>query len=324
MALSSAEEAQIRLLIAEETELLNLASNEATILSNLAIARITLSDLPSASSINDADLYLTRQGINDKSVTALLLADYINARTAGFVKKIGDTMSGPLLLNAGGDSVTPPVDDNDTSIATTAFVKRAIDNLTPFTTGVRLLFAQPAAPLGWVQVVSDTSNNRMIRVTLGDGGNSGGVHDPSYCDKTPAHVHSFASNPANVGHWHTFTTGIENTYHEHGFTTGGMSSNASHGHGLLLPDAVTDSPNTGDAYFSGYAQNTVRADRTTATVNTDHIHSGGTGSQNRGHNHQGTTDGQHQTHSHDGTTNLNTGSTNWTPRHLNVILCEKQ
>ena len=71
MALSAVEEAQLRDLIAQQAALLSLAGVEPTILSKLGATKVTLSDLPTASAINDADLLLLRQGVTDKSVTGL-------------------------------------------------------------------------------------------------------------------------------------------------------------------------------------------------------------------------------------------------------------
>lgn len=71
MALTPAEEAQTRDLIAQQAALLSLAGVEPTILSKLGATKVTLSDLPTASAINDADLLLLRQGVTDKSVTGL-------------------------------------------------------------------------------------------------------------------------------------------------------------------------------------------------------------------------------------------------------------
>ena len=77
MALSAVEEAQLRDLIAQQSALLSLAGVEPTILSKLGASKVTLSDLPSASVINDADLLLLRQGVTDKSVTGATIKGLI-------------------------------------------------------------------------------------------------------------------------------------------------------------------------------------------------------------------------------------------------------
>lgn len=77
MALSPTEEAQTRDLIAQQAALLSLAGVEPTILSKLGATKVTLSDLPTASAINDADLLLLRQGTTDKSVTGATIKGLI-------------------------------------------------------------------------------------------------------------------------------------------------------------------------------------------------------------------------------------------------------
>lgn len=77
MALTAVEEAQLRDLIAQQSALLSLAGVEATILSKLGATKVTLSDLPTASVIDDADLLLLRQGVTDKSVTGLTFKNLI-------------------------------------------------------------------------------------------------------------------------------------------------------------------------------------------------------------------------------------------------------
>ena len=77
MALTATEEAQARQLIAQQAALLSLAGNESTITSKLGATKVTLSDLIAVNAVADADLLLMRQGVNDKSVTADKLAEYI-------------------------------------------------------------------------------------------------------------------------------------------------------------------------------------------------------------------------------------------------------
>ena len=76
MALTTTEEAQVRQLIDQNAALLSLASNEPTIISKLAAAKISIADLTAASALNDADLFLLRQGTQEKSLTGTLLKAY--------------------------------------------------------------------------------------------------------------------------------------------------------------------------------------------------------------------------------------------------------
>lgn len=77
MALTAQEEALVRQLLDEQAAILSLASSEPTILSKLGATKKNLSDLTSASAINDADLLLLRQGTSDKSVTGAIFKSLI-------------------------------------------------------------------------------------------------------------------------------------------------------------------------------------------------------------------------------------------------------
>lgn len=77
MALTSTEEAQTRELLAKQAALLSLAGNETTITSKLGATKVNLSQLPSATAIADADLFLIRQGTTDKGVGALAMKAFV-------------------------------------------------------------------------------------------------------------------------------------------------------------------------------------------------------------------------------------------------------
>lgn len=77
MALTTAEEALIRQLIAQNAALLNLASSESSIISKLGATKVTLDDLLSATAVDAANLLLMRQGTTDKSVTPELLREFV-------------------------------------------------------------------------------------------------------------------------------------------------------------------------------------------------------------------------------------------------------
>lgn len=124
MALTSTEEALVRQLLDQQAAILSLAGNESTITSKLGATKVTLSNLVAASSLADADLLLTRQGTNDKSVRADILAAYMAAELnlSAYAPKANPTFT--------GDPKAPTAAqfDNDTSLATTAFVQRALGN----------------------------------------------------------------------------------------------------------------------------------------------------------------------------------------------------
>ena len=139
MALTSTEEALVRQLLDQQAAILSLAGNESTITSKLGATKVTLSDLVAARSLADADLLLTRQGTNDKSLTAALLAQYCSEE---FLAGI----------------TTPAQFDNDTSLATTAFVQRALGNFGAWTSILESGSVIPAAAVGnavQVQLPSD-------------------------------------------------------------------------------------------------------------------------------------------------------------------------
>lgn len=68
-------------------------------------------------------------------------------------------------------------------------------NLVPdtFAGGTKMLFAQASAPSGWTQDVTDTANNRMLRVVNGAGAGTGGSSSP-----IASHTHSTASHQLTI------------------------------------------------------------------------------------------------------------------------------
>ena len=127
MAFTPSEEALLRQLLDQNTELLNLADSESEIISKLGATKVTLSDLDAASSTNDSDLVLARQGTEDKSLTLSLLRSYAQGNSvlltgtqyvAGF-KSFGDGIG----IN------TRPFGERGMYAANTTFVQDAIYDL---------------------------------------------------------------------------------------------------------------------------------------------------------------------------------------------------
>jgi len=110
MALTPVQEAQVLDLIAQQSALLSLAGVEATILSKLGATKVTLSDLPTATAINDTDLLLLRQGTTDKSVTGLTFKGLIPT-----VADASETVKGIVELATNAEAQT----GTDTSRAVT-------------------------------------------------------------------------------------------------------------------------------------------------------------------------------------------------------------
>jgi len=70
-------------------------------------------------------------------------------------------------------SITANAGTNTTQVATTAFVKTAVDNAEPFPQGTSMLFQQTSAPTGWTK--QTTHNDKGLRLTSGTVGTGGSV-----------------------------------------------------------------------------------------------------------------------------------------------------
>lgn len=105
MALTAAEEALVRELIAENPELLSLAANEATIISKLGATKKNLSELAAALSLSDTDLAFVRQGSTDKSVALSVMRAFMatGVDLSGYLQKSGGSMTGLLKFAAGAN-----------------------------------------------------------------------------------------------------------------------------------------------------------------------------------------------------------------------------
>jgi len=91
MSLTTTEEAQTRALIAQNAAILSLAASEPAIISKLAATKVSLADLTPAVALDDADLFLVRQGLGEKSVsTAIIKADVLTGLDASDVSYIPD------------------------------------------------------------------------------------------------------------------------------------------------------------------------------------------------------------------------------------------
>lgn len=73
--------------------------------------------------------------------------------------------------------------------------------------GTIMLFGQASAPIGWTQIISDASNNRMLRVVnTATGGDVAGTDSPILMNVVPSHTHTM-SGSTDIGgsHSHTYT-----------------------------------------------------------------------------------------------------------------------
>jgi len=93
--LTTTEEAQTRALIAQQAAILSLASSEPTIISKLGATKVSLADLTTATSLNDADLFLVRQGVTEKSTSLAVLTP-----------PSSDTVKGIIELATSAETIT--------------------------------------------------------------------------------------------------------------------------------------------------------------------------------------------------------------------------
>jgi hypothetical protein len=161
----------------------------------------------------------------------------------------------------------------------------------PFPSGTRMPFAQSAAPTGWTQDVSDAANNRMLRVVNVAGGGVGGSHDPITNNVVPAHTHGFTTGTVSADHTHSGSTGTNSVNHTH-----------------------TVSISTDSGVVSSVFSTTSFGNGASATTS---------GIQSANHTHAFTTGGISANHTHSGSTDNGSSQTNWTPRHINMIICSK-
>lgn len=152
-----------------------------------------------------------------------------------------------------------------------------------FDSGTRMPFAQPFAPVGWTQDISENADNRMLRVVKTAGGGVAGTHSPILNDVVPSHTHSFTTGGQSASHTHS----INDPGHTH---PGGEST---------IQNLIGGS--SGAFVRLNYQAVSNTGSRTTGiTINnasTDHTHSG--------------------------STNTGSAPTNWAPRYIDMLICIK-
>ena len=186
---------------------------------------------------------------------------------------------------------------------TTKVSAGVLSNTAVFASGTRITFHQSTSPVGWVQDTTDVGNNRMLRVVSGSGGSVGGSHDPTTMSVVPYHTHGFSTGNQSGDHAH-YTSG----------QTGGQSANHYHnlntdqGSAFYGQSAGGGSAQAG--YTGGYAVELIQP--YTQYTSNDHSHAWGnwSGGVNANHTHSGGTDG-------------GSSQTNWTPRYIDLIVCQK-
>lgn len=174
MALSPTEEAQTRALIAQNAALLSLASNEAAIISELGAGDVTLADLPSAVSLSDTDLFLVRQGTEEKSVAKSLISTVVpdaSTTVKGIIElaTVAEAQAGTdtvrAVTPAGLASATAkPMESIDYTLAGNALTLR----LNPTTLAFRSTTLTSGAP-------TLVSNAAQITTTISSGSTGGTI-----------------------------------------------------------------------------------------------------------------------------------------------------
>jgi len=171
-------------------------------------------------------------------------------------------------------STTADAGTNTTQVATTAFVKTAVDNAAPFPSGTSMLFQQTAAPTGWTK--QTTHNDKAIRLQTGTVGTGGSVAFSTALGAGATVAGGSVSGDPGSNLSVSISGNIANTTlttsqipsHSHNFQVGnsGTGGNTTRGHGN----------NSVDGNFGSNG----------VTLNT-----GGGGAHNHGHNLSGSVSG---------------------------------
>lgn len=190
--------------------------------------------------------------------------------------------------------------------------------------GSRMIFYMIAAPAGWVRF-SGIMDTRALRVvpSTDDGAGYGGTHDPILNDKVPSHLHAIAER--NTGndrepHQHNVQgySNANNVKHTH---SGTVSSNGDHTHSLYNTGKIDGAGASGNAALAG-------SNVANLTYAGAHTHTFTTGDPSSDHQHYINLNSGNGSNYHTHTiaafsTNTNGSSSNWTPRYMDVIVCQK-
>ena len=171
MALTAQEEQRIREILALSAPLLDLGDKSAQIDQALGYSDVRVVDLPTAAPLGDTDVMYIAQQSTDVKATVNQFGQYV------FDEFVEDILTPFLASKANvnsptltGDpkSVTPPQFDNDTSIGTTAWVRRELGN----NAGSRLFASGgtsnlAASDAGKIIIVGGSASGTLILPTSG-------------------------------------------------------------------------------------------------------------------------------------------------------------
>jgi hypothetical protein len=191
-------------------------------------------------------------------------------------------------------------------------------------TGSRMVFYMAAAPAGWTRFngIATTYALRVVDPATA-GGVGAGRDDPVVNDKVGFHTHPIAehdSGPSDSIHVHAVngTTAVGGASHTH---TGTTINNGNHSHSFYNLGQIPAGTNQGNVAGSG----TVAIQSNIAGA---HQHDFTTAASTASHAHtmNFNTSAESGTHGHaipETVTEYNTDASNWLPRYLDVILCQK-
>lgn len=166
--------------------------------------------------------------------------------------------------------------------------------------GSVMIFYQSAPPTGWKRTTIDATRALRVVATATAGGGSGGSDDPVLNDKVPSHVHPVNITSglmnANAQHAHAASTDSQGQ-HQHSAIYGTWSASGAGGI-TLHSGAAAGSGQLSGGYTDG--QGAHGHNVSVALTNTDH------------------------SHNVVGNTQANASPANWTPRYIDVIVCERE
>ena len=234
------------------------------------------------------------------------------------------------VIANGVTTTTQAQSDNTTKLATTAYVRTAITNASPFPSGTKMLFQQTNAPTGWTKETSGVDNKalRVVSGTAGSGGTnafSNTLADRSItanADNTTMTGNVAVANETQGGN---VSVTIANA------STGGTVNNhtlsinqiPSHAHGLVSGNfgGSTRRPAVNNYRNSGYNSNTNNAG---GSGSHSHGFTGGSHSHNvnasftgAAHNHNATFTAAAHNHS------INVTNLDLAVQYLDVIIAAK-
>ena len=214
------------------------------------------------------------------------------------------------ILKSSVTTATQPQSNNSTKVATTAYVRTAITEASPFPSGTKMLFQQTSAPTGWTKQTSGV-DNKALRVVSGTA-SSGGTNAFSNTlasraitansGNATAGGNISVANTTAGGNVNISSVSTSGTVNSHTLT---INEIPSHGHNLALSTRRGNSTNyrNNQAGMGGSAVNQ-GSQNWTHSGNATIQNAGGGGGHSHGftgssHNHTGTLSGS--AHSHNAT-----------------------